>query len=232
MPAAQPPPTETERLADLRAHGILDTDPEADFDEVTRMAAAVCGTPIALVSLIDEQRQWFKARIGLETTETPREQAFCAHAILQDEILEVPDAERDARFVDNPLVQGEPHIRFYAGAPLVSAAGHPLGTLCVLDRVPRTLSDAQLGNLRVLAGQVSERLEARRRLRELARETPQERTVKTTPADAALETVNSELTFSDSSVEPRRGRLARVTARHDLRPAGLDRYAGAVKGAT
>ncbi len=169
MLAAPHPADENGRLADLRAHGVLDTEPEADFDAATSLAAAACATPIALVSLIDEDRQWFKARVGLEARETPRDLAFCAHAILQPELFEIPDARDDPRFVDNPLVVGAPNIRFYAGMPLVSAGGHALGTLCVIDQVPRTLNEAQRDHLRLLAGQVAEQLEARRRLRELAR---------------------------------------------------------------
>jgi serine/threonine-protein kinase len=230
--AARPHPDEPARLQDLRAHAVLDSEPEADFDELTRLAAALCGTPMALVSLIDEQRQWFKSKVGLALDETPREQAFCAHAILEDGVFEVPDAGRDARFADNPLVTGDPRICFYAGASLVSAAGLPLGTLCVLDRVPRTLSDAQREQLRALAGRVVERLEARRRLRELA--TPhdsQERTVRL-PAGAEHETVRSDLLFTDPGEQPRRcgrftvlqrigrGAMATVYSAHD---AELDR---------
>lgn len=141
MPTDLPmPQDEAERLASLGSYGILDTDPEESFDRLARLAANLIGTPIALVSLVDETRQWFKARYGLGPRQTPRAFAFCAHTILGTDIMEVEDATRDARFADNPLVTGDPEIRFYAGAPLTDAEGHRLGTLCVIDRAPRRLS--------------------------------------------------------------------------------------------
>jgi PAS domain S-box-containing protein len=167
MPVPAPlPADESERLAALRAYEILDTDCERDFDDLTRLASEICNTPIALVSLIDAERQWFKSRIGLEIQETPREQAFCAFAINQPtELLIVPDATQDERFVDNPLVTGAPDIRFYAGSPLLTADGHALGSLCVIDRVPRQLSPEQAESLRVLGRQVMVQLEQRRQIR-------------------------------------------------------------------
>jgi len=166
---APPPDNERERVAALHRLAILDTEAEVDFDDITRFASALCDTPIALVSLVDADRQWFKSRQGLDVPETPRALAFCAHAILRPaEILEVPDASLDRRFLDSPLVLGEPKIRFYAGAPLVDPEGHAYGTLCVIDRVPRRLTPTQHLGLGVLANQVLAQLELRRRLRELA----------------------------------------------------------------
>ncbi|WP_150558669.1 GGDEF domain-containing protein [Pandoraea bronchicola] len=153
---------EAERLAALRRYEILDTPPEAAFDRIARLASYVLGAPISLVSLIDETRQWFKARQGLETTQTPRSMAFCAHAILGDDVLVVPDARADRRFADNPLVTGEPNIRFYAGAPLRTPEGHRLGTLCVLDRKPRTLDPEKCALLADLSALVVDELELRR----------------------------------------------------------------------
>ncbi|MEI7643658.1 MAG: response regulator [Chloroflexales bacterium] len=159
---------EAARQAALEQYQILDTPPEEAFDEIARLAAEICGTPIALVSLIDARRQWFKARVGLTTQETPRKVAFCAHAIaFPDDMLVVPDATCDQRFADNPLVTAAPHIRFYAGTPLVTPEGHALGTLCVVDQVPRNLSPFQHHALQVLGHQVVMHLEQRRQIRDL-----------------------------------------------------------------
>ena len=129
-------------------------------NDIARMAADLCGTSVALVSLVDRDKQWFKARVGIETTETPREWAFCAHAIQDPEhVLVVEDATLDPRFADNPLVTGDPQIRFYAGAPLVTSSGHALGTVCVLGDQPRSISSEQMESLRFLAQQVVTRLE-------------------------------------------------------------------------
>src|SRR5437660_3211868 len=152
-------------MAVLRDYGVLDSLPEADFDDIAFLASHICGAPIALVSLVDEGRQWFKAKVGTEIAETSRDVAFCAHAILKpDDIFVVPDAFEDPRFATNPLVRDEPRIRFYAGAPLVSPEGMPLGTLCVFDHVPRTLSAAQSRALGALAREVVIHLELRRAL--------------------------------------------------------------------
>jgi GAF domain-containing protein len=148
------PENEAERVNTLRGYGILDTHPEDRFDDLTRLAASICGTPISLISLVDEDRQWFKSKTGLEVCQTPREDAFCAQAIMSPELLVVPDASQDPRFATNPLVLGEPHIRFYTGAPLTAPNGHHLGALCVIDRVPRQLSPDQLESLRILSRQV------------------------------------------------------------------------------
>ena len=160
--SARIPPNEAARLEALRQYAVLDSDAEQGFDELVRVASILCGTPISLVSLVDADRQWFKARHGLDATETPRDQAFCAHAILGDTPLVVPDALRDQRFEHNPLVIGDPGIRFYAGAPLINPDGYALGTLCVIDRQPRALEAAQLEGLQLLARQIVMQLEHRR----------------------------------------------------------------------
>src|SRR5688572_17711694 len=131
------PPDETERLAALYELNILDTKPEERFDRVTRLATLLFDVPIAYVSLIDSNRQWFKSSCGLSSSETPREISFCSHAILNDEPLIIRDALNDTRFCDSPLVLSDPFIRFYAGCPLTSASGHKVATLCVADRSPR-----------------------------------------------------------------------------------------------
>lgn len=163
------PPNEPQRLEALRNYGIVDTPAEPEFDDIAALAAGICGTPIALISLVEETRQWFKAKVGLTTSETSRTHSFCAHALSGSEILQVPDARMDQRFAENPLVTGDPQIRFYAGAPLVTPTGAALGTLCVIDRTPRQLTEFQQQALRVLSRQVMMQLELRRQARELAR---------------------------------------------------------------
>ena len=162
MSALPFPPNEARRLEALAAYRILDTAPERLFDDITMVASQICDTPIALVSLVDEHRQWFKSRVGLDASETPREQAFCAHTILSPDIMVVHDTQLDARFAANPLVTGDPHIRFYAGAPLVTPTGEELGSLCVIDRSPRELNSGQLSALEALSRQVVAVLELRR----------------------------------------------------------------------
>lgn len=172
MPAAPLPDNELARLESLRHLAVLDTPPEQAFDALVEAAALTCGVPISLISLIDDERQWFKANVGLPgVAETPRELAFCAHAILDEGVFEVPDAALDARFADNALVTGDPNIRFYAGAPLTLSDGTRAGTLCVIDRQPRLLDDTQRSVLRHLARAAVLALEGRRALaseRELA----------------------------------------------------------------
>jgi GAF domain-containing protein len=153
---------EEDRLAALRRYCILDTPPEPDFDDLVRLAAQVCQTPVALITLVDDRRQWFKAELGLGVRETPLVASICATAILQPGLFVVPDTTKDPRFAGNPLVQGEPHLRFYAGARLETPQGLPLGTLCVLDTKPRDLNEEQRFTLMTLARQVMGQLELRR----------------------------------------------------------------------
>ena len=160
------PTDETQRLEVVRGYEILDTEPEAAFDDLTFLASYLCETPVALISLIDADRQWFKSKVGVSAVETSRDIAFCASAILQSDIFIVPDATQDERFADNPLVVADPKIRFYAGAPLM-AHGHALGTLCVIDSVPRELRSDQLEALRVLSRQVIAQLDLRQNLKRL-----------------------------------------------------------------
>jgi len=155
---------EAARLEALRRYRILDTEPEKAFDDLALLASEICATPIAMISLVDAERQWFKARVGFSARETSRSIAFCAHAIMQRELFIVPDALDDARFRDNPLVVSQPKLRFYAGAPLVTPEGHALGTLCVVDRVPRTLSADQQAALEALKRQAEAQLELRQAL--------------------------------------------------------------------
>ena len=166
IPAA-PLPNEPERIAELLRHNLLDTPNEPEFDEIVQLAALICDSEIALISLVDDRRQWFKAKVGLQAVETHRDLAFCAHAIQGEELFEVPDASADIRFHDNPLVTEDPNIRFYAGQPLQSVDGHRLGTLCVIDRHARQLTPSQRFSLQVLAKQVERLLELRIRLEDL-----------------------------------------------------------------
>lgn len=158
---------EQARLAALRRYRILDTEPEQRFDDLTMLASHICDTPMSLISLVDSDRQWFKSRIGFTAPETSRSVAFCSHAIQRPEIMQVRDASHDARFRDNPMVTGAPNIRFYAGAPLITPDGFALGTLCVIDVKPRTLSEAQLRALDALRRQAQAQLELRQNLDEL-----------------------------------------------------------------
>ncbi|QDK80204.1 GAF domain-containing protein [Spirosoma sp. KCTC 42546] len=163
MQIPPPPPEETNRIDALRSYEILDSLPEPDYDELTTLASEICQTPISLISLIDDDRQWFKSNLGLTVRETPREFAFCAHGILNPtELLIVPDSRKDARFMGNPLVTGDPHVIFYAGVPLINEDGYALGSLCVIDHTPKQLTENQLSSLKILAKQVVNLLELRR----------------------------------------------------------------------
>ena len=158
---------EQARLRALRSYKILDTDPEKAFDDLAILASHICETPVALISLIDSGRQWFKSRIGVGISETPREVSFCAVAIQQPNLFIVPDATKDPRFSSNPFVVSDPKVRFYAGAPFTNSDGHPLGTLCVVDMVPRELTTNQQNALLALSRQVQSQFELRKNLMEL-----------------------------------------------------------------
>ena len=168
MNASKASSAEEQRIATLKQFEILDTPPEESFDAIVKLTASICETPICLISLVDEARQWFKAKVGLEADQTPREIAFCPHTIQGTDILTVPDALADDRFRDNPLVVNDPNIRFYAGMPLITSEGFAIGTLCVIDRAPREgLIEHQRQSLRLLAREVVLQLELRRTINEL-----------------------------------------------------------------
>jgi anti-sigma regulatory factor (Ser/Thr protein kinase) len=187
---------ETARLAALRRYRILDTEPERAFDDLTLLASQICGTPIALITLVDAHRQWFKSRVGVSLTETSRAISFCTHAICQRGVLIIPDASQDGRVSESPLVTNEPHIRFYAGAPLVTPEGEALGTLCVADCVSRTLSPEQIEALDALRRQVQGQLELRRNLLEL-----QDALAARDGAEAAQAALIEQLRSSHEEVE-------------------------------
>jgi anti-sigma regulatory factor (Ser/Thr protein kinase) len=200
---------ETARLAALRRYRILDTEPERAFDDLALLASQICGTPIALITLVDADRQWFKARTGLAATQTSRAVSFCSHAIEQRGLFIVQDAREDERFRDNPFVTGGPFVRFYAGAPLVTPEGQALGTLCVIDRVPRTLTTGQREALDALRRQAEAQLELRRNLIELklalsARDKAEADVVKLTSLIPYCSTCQLDLTVpADPSAIPR-----------------------------
>ena len=158
MTPAPLPANENERLRALRELLLLDTPPEERYDRLARFAAEQLDMPIALLTLVDGQRQWFKSRVGVDVIETPRDISFCGHAIMSNELFVVEDASRDPRFSDNPVVLGAPYVRFYAGAPLSAPSGHHIGTLCVIDTVPRTLGPVELSILEALRCLVNETL--------------------------------------------------------------------------
>lgn len=169
MKPANIPPNEAKRLENLKSYHILDTLPEEQYDAITKIASVICDTPIALISIIDESRQWFKSKHGLNATETPREFSFCAHSILQpDELFIINDARKDKRFFDSSLITSDPNVVFYAGAPLNSSEGYSLGTLCVIDNEPKKLNNTQKESLSLLAKQVVTLLELRKKNTELA----------------------------------------------------------------
>jgi GAF domain-containing protein len=194
-PAAPLPKNEVKRLKVLWQYDVLDTVPEEVFDDLTDLAAHICEAPVALISLVDENRQWFKARVGISVKETSRDISFCAHAILNDDLLLISDATKDPRFRDNPLVTGPQKIRFYAGAPLVTPDGHALGTLCVLDKKPRKLRPEQQKALQVLARHVVTQLELRRHAKELvaARDDGKRQRSELARAKAEIERLRDQL---------------------------------------
>ncbi|MDH3315761.1 MAG: diguanylate cyclase, partial [Gammaproteobacteria bacterium] len=215
MKTAPLPENETARLRVLREFAVLDTPPEPAFDDITALAAHVCKRPIALVSLVDADRQWFKSRRGLDVAETPREVAFCAHAILNPaEVMVVPDAQRDERFADNPLVTSAPHLRFYAGAPLVTTSGEALGTLCVLDREPGELSVAEIDALRTLARHAMAQLESRRGEITLLR--------------LELEKARHQIKAHESTLVRQEGMQKALRGEHSFREAVIERAAEGV----
>lgn len=161
MILAENPINEQDRLQELLRYEVLHTQYEEDFDQIVQLASSICKTPISTITLLDIHQQWFKAKIGLDQPSGDRNTSFCGHAIHQTDIMEIEDALNDARFFDNPLVLGDPNIRFYAGYPLISPSGYPLGTLCVIDRIPRTLSEEQKTALRILGNQVMKMFELR-----------------------------------------------------------------------
>lgn len=205
------PDNEPQRVEALRRYEILDTDPEAPFDELVQLAAQICRVPIALISLIDPLRQWFKAKTGVGACQTSRDMAFCAHAILQRDVFEVPDALGDQRFATNPLVTGEPHIRFYAGAPLIDRDGYALGTLCVIDRAPKRLSAQHKQALTTLGRQVVAQFELRLRNRQLATQVTRLEQADSQPSTLLLaaEQASDGIAFLD-----RAGRFTYVNRAH------------------
>ena len=162
------PSSEASRVEALRQYQLLDTGPEKVFDDITKLASFICQTPIALMTLVDSERQWFKSKLGLAVSQTPREQAFCAHTVFCGELFVVADAAIDVRFATNPLVTSDPQIRFYAGVPLLTPEGHGLGSLCVIDNVPRQLTVEQTDALGALARMIVVELELRRVSSDLA----------------------------------------------------------------
>lgn len=205
------PKNEKRRLEVLWQYEALDTVPERVFDDLTALAAHICEAPIAMITLVDEKRQWFKSKIGMSANETSRDISFCAHAILRDEMFIVPDAAADARFANNPLVTGSTKIRFYAGAPLVTPDGYELGTLCVMDKVPHKLRPDQKRALEILSGLVMTQLELRRRSQELARARAERESILHDLQQARADLSKARRRLAATETELRRGQ--RATAR-------------------
>lgn len=199
MKSAAKPINEEKRLESLKELKISDTEIEKSYDDITKLIAEICEVPISLVSLIDENRQWFKSHHGIDANETPREYAFCAHAILQDGIFEINDSRKDERFSDNPLVTDDPNVIFYAGIPLKTPDDHALGTLCVIDHRPKDLNEFQKNALKVLGQQVSNMFELRRNLNRLA--TAKSKEVALAMAVTYAHEVNNPLTVAMANLE-------------------------------
>ena len=190
--AAPMPSIEAARVAALNRYAILDSEPEEAFDDLVVLAAHICRTPMALLSLVDDHRQWFKSAVGVQIKETPKEISVCAHAIEQSELFIVPDMLEDARFRDNPLVTGEPRIRFYAGAPLVNEEGFALGTLCVVDREPRELDEEQKDALKTLSRLALRQMELRKNL-QMLKEALNDRTREEHAREAEIKRLEEKL---------------------------------------
>ena len=195
---------EKQRLKVLWQYDVLDTVPEEVFDDLTELAARICEAPIAMITLVDEKRQWFKAKVGVTVTETSRDISFCSLAIEQSDLYIVPDAAADERFAENPLVISDPKIRFYAGAPLISPDGYALGTLCVIDKVPRELRPEQKQALRVLARHIMSQLELRRHAGALTRARQERDQVKTELAKAQSEITHLRRELKSKKSSPRK----------------------------
>src|SRR5262249_37905159 len=197
------PASEKQRLKVLWQYEVLDTVPEEVFDDLTELAARICEAPIAMITLVDEDRQWFKSKVGVTVNETSRDISFCSHAIYESDLFIVPDATKDERFSHNPLVTSDPKIRFYAGAPLVTPDGYALGTLCVIDKVPRELRPDQKSALRVLARHVMTQLELRRHSHELARAHQQRDQIQKDLEKARAELAEARRELRQQKVRPR-----------------------------
>lgn len=214
------PIPEDARLAELRSYGILDTAPEQDFDDIAGLAAELCEAPVALVSFVDDHRQWFKAHIGFDGCETDLSRSFCRLAIRQEDVFEIPDLTADPRTAGSPLLSDHPDLRFYAGAPLITESGHALGTLCVLDFRVRSLTDLQRRSLRVLARQVIRQLDARRHLRlaEIQRKEVDHRvknSLQSVASYARILSFDAKTDETRAALSTLQGRIETVAALHE-----------------
>jgi GAF domain-containing protein len=207
------PENEKKRLKVLWQYEVLDTVPEELFDDLTELAARICEAPIALISLVDDKRQWFKSRVGTTLQETSRDVSFCGHAIRQPGLFIVPDATKDERFSHNPLVTSDPKIRFYAGAPLITPDGYALGTLCVIDKVPRDLRSDQKQALTILARHVVSQLELRRRSRELSALRKESETKKAQVEQLQSELASARRELARRGTKPRNARVRALKSR-------------------